>query len=228
MPRPTLEAHWSHVTYFNYVVEPTLVASLLPTGLTLDTKDGSAFVSLVTLDQENARLKGVALPGCQGCVQAGLHTYVKAGINAGVFCLREFVGGRVLAWFTRRFLAEPCQRVPMTSDIHHTSAGIEIKRTFEVGGKSQRATVAATSDPPQLPEEGGWQSFFLDRPWFFSRHGTELRGHQVFRHRWLLYRVQWADLHIGWERAFGAPWNALRGHRPASTVLAEGSDVTVL
>ena len=58
-----LTATWSNVFLASYVVPPALLAARLPTGLTLDLRDGGAFVSLVAFEFKDTRVLGVPWPG---------------------------------------------------------------------------------------------------------------------------------------------------------------------
>ena len=63
MPFPFLTARWSNLFLASYAVPPALLEERLPPGLTLDLRDGQAFVSLVAFEFLNTRVLGVPWPG---------------------------------------------------------------------------------------------------------------------------------------------------------------------
>ncbi|KPV43387.1 hypothetical protein SE17_44325, partial [Kouleothrix aurantiaca] len=63
MPLPFLSARWSNLFLLTYAVPPELLEHRLAPGLTLDTRDGQAFVSLVAFDFLDTRVLGVPWPG---------------------------------------------------------------------------------------------------------------------------------------------------------------------
>lgn len=226
--KPFLRAHWSHLCVISYDVPEELLTPYLPRGLTLDMREGKCFASLVAFDFENARVKGIAWPGFREFPEVNLRFYARRGSERGVVFVREYVPSRVVSWVARRVYNEPYERAAMTSRIHHTMDGLEVKHTLEREGKKSRIIVSATKEPPLLPESDGWESFFIDQEWGFGkgRLGETVR-YRVVHPRWLVYKVEWAEVHVDWARLYGGAWACLKGRKPCSTILAEGSEVAV-
>jgi uncharacterized protein YqjF (DUF2071 family) len=61
--RAFLRAHWSNLVLASFAVPPELLRPRLPAGLELDTRDGSAFCSLVAFEFLRTRVLGVPWPG---------------------------------------------------------------------------------------------------------------------------------------------------------------------
>jgi hypothetical protein len=73
MPRPILTAPWNNVFLATYAVPPPLLEPRLPPGLTLDGRDGHAFVSLVAFEFLDTRVLGVPWPGHRNFTEAKSH-----------------------------------------------------------------------------------------------------------------------------------------------------------
>ena len=58
---------WSHIIWAHWPVDPSVVASLLPPGLTPETFDGAAWVGLIPFQMSELRLPG-ALSGLTSLV----------------------------------------------------------------------------------------------------------------------------------------------------------------
>lgn len=54
-----LSAQWKRLLLLTYDIDPQLLSDHLPPGLTLDTIDGRAFVSLVAFDFLDTRVVGI-------------------------------------------------------------------------------------------------------------------------------------------------------------------------
>ena len=76
--RPFLTAQWRHLCLLNYAVDPALLTPRLPPGLTLDTLDGEAYVSLVAFDFLDTRVLGIPWPFYRNFPEINLRTYVTA------------------------------------------------------------------------------------------------------------------------------------------------------
>ena len=63
MRKPFLTAGWHNLFLATYPVPPALLQKHLPPGLTLDLRDGSAFVSLVAFEFLRTRVLGIRWPG---------------------------------------------------------------------------------------------------------------------------------------------------------------------
>ena len=50
MSKPFLTAKWHNLFLATYAVPPSMLEKRLPSGLSLDTRDGNAFVSLVAFE----------------------------------------------------------------------------------------------------------------------------------------------------------------------------------
>src|SRR5689334_13401141 len=101
MPFPFLTARWENLCLVTYTVPPALLEPRLPPGLTLDTRDGQAFVSLVAFQFLGTRVLGVPWPGYRNFPELNLRYYVRHGEERGVVFIREFVPRQLVAWLAR-------------------------------------------------------------------------------------------------------------------------------
>src|SRR4051812_21173831 len=103
MAVPFLTAEWRNLFLATYAVPPPLLEPHLARGLSLDLRDGQAFVSLVAFEFLHTRVLGVPWPGYRNFGELNLRYYVrhvgKDGVEQrGVSFLREFVPRRLIAW----------------------------------------------------------------------------------------------------------------------------------
>jgi len=105
--RPFLTARWSNLAILTYEVPPALLDPHVPAGLTLDTRGGSTFASLVAFDFQDTRVWGVAWPGLRRFPEINLRFYVRRGNRRGVVFIREFVPQPLVSWLARAIYNEP-------------------------------------------------------------------------------------------------------------------------
>src|SRR3954454_24851413 len=114
MARPFLTAKWHNLFLATYAVPPATLEKRLPPGLTLDLREGNAFVSLVGFEFLDTRVMGVGCPGYRNFGELNLRFYVRLGEERGVVFVREFVPQRLIAWIARYLYNEPYVAAPIT------------------------------------------------------------------------------------------------------------------
>ena len=228
MLRPFLQAHWSHLCILSYEVPREVLQPLVPRGLTLDTRDGKCFASLVAFDFVDTKFRGIAWPFCKDFPEVNLRYYVRHGEKRGVCFLSEFVPSRPVAWIARHWYNEPYQRLRMQSNTHRTAHGMEVKHKFWFDGKAQAIEVSAGRDAPLAPSADSWEHFFKEHEWGFTvDHSGVTRCYRVVHPIWQCYRVEWANAAVDWTRVYGPAWKILKGAKPFNALLAEGSAIGV-
>jgi uncharacterized protein len=222
-----LTAEWRNLCLFTYAVDPARLERYLPPGLTLDMRDGKAFVSLVAFDFVNTRVLGVSWPGYRHFPEVNLRFYVKQGETRGVAFIREYVPSRLVAFLARALYNEPYQQAPMSSASRESEHAIEVEHVLHAGGRAQRLRILARRTE-SVPAEHSSVHFFKEHAIGFgcSRRGELLR-YEVRHPIWTTYPVQ--DFHLDWEfgTVYGAQWADLSRQAPLSVVLAKGSAVRV-
>jgi len=75
--RPVMYQDWRDLTFLHWRYEPDVVQKLLPTGLTVQTFDGSAWIGLVPFVMDRVRFPGVpAVPWMSRFPETNVRTYV--------------------------------------------------------------------------------------------------------------------------------------------------------
>lgn len=77
---------WHDLLFAHWEVDAGLLAATLPTGLTLDTYEGRAWLAVVPFTMTRITLRGVLpLPGASAFPELNVRTYVTAGGKPGVW-----------------------------------------------------------------------------------------------------------------------------------------------
>ena len=83
---PVMTQYWADVVFLHWRYEPELVQKLLPSGMSVDVHDGSAWVALVPFRMERLGLPGLGtLPFVATFPGVNVRTYVHAGDRRGVW-----------------------------------------------------------------------------------------------------------------------------------------------
>ena len=225
--RPFLTARWSNLAILTYEVPPALLDPHVPAGLTLDTRGGSAFVSLVAFDFQDTRVWGVAWPGLRSFPEINLRFYVRRGDRRGVVFVREFVPQPLVSWLARAIYNEPYLVAPIESGVAEEAPVIVTIRRLHWRGRSHAIQVTGNK-PAFKPAEDTEEHFFKEHQWGFGR---DRRGrtlvYEVRHPLWEVYPVRSWSLDFDWAQVYGRAWGALSADKPASVVLAAGSPVSV-
>jgi uncharacterized protein YqjF (DUF2071 family) len=97
-----LKATFQNLLQFEYSVPVESIASLLPTGLVPETKNGKAILILTALEFRETKVKGLKIPFHVNFPEIHLKTIVRKGEQTGVFFIRQFVPKHCIAVVARR------------------------------------------------------------------------------------------------------------------------------
>lgn len=87
---------WSDLLFAHWPVEPKIVSSLLPDGVTLDTRDGRAWVGVVPFTMTNVAPRfSPSIPGVSRFLELNVRTYVSVGGKPGVWFFSLDAASRV-------------------------------------------------------------------------------------------------------------------------------------
>src|SRR6267154_1965683 len=115
----------------NHVVDPRLIASLVPSGTEIDFENGETFLSVVGFLFLDTRLLGVPVPFHRDFEEVNLRFYVRRKSadtwRRGVVFIREFVPRCAIAFVARTFYGENYVAVPMKHQINHLDLKLSVE-----------------------------------------------------------------------------------------------------
>jgi uncharacterized protein YqjF (DUF2071 family) len=99
---------WNDVLMLHWEVPAANLHRLLPRGVSLDTIDGKAWISLVIFSVKNMKLRNVSLPDLVGSFEEiNFRTYVKKDGIAGIYMFSIETDKWLVAALTRLFIGVP-------------------------------------------------------------------------------------------------------------------------
>ena len=225
---PVMFQRWSELLFLHWTFEPDVIARTLPTGLSLDTFDGKAWIGLVPFRMSRIRPRGLpAVPWLSAFPEMNVRTYVidEAG-RAGVWFYSLDAARWLAVHFARRAFQLPYFHASMTVSRDAESGWIDYHSRRHDG--RAEATFRYRGAGEEREAEPGTLEFFLVERYLLlardSRRGGSLRGgyvaHPPYRFR---------DAEVG---AFGVEPLIAAGlpepvGPPAHAAYVEGVDVSV-
>src|SRR5260370_34620195 len=134
-PFPT--DNWRYLDMLNFVVDPRILASLVPPATEIDYENGETFVSIVGFLFLNTRLLGFPIPLHRDFEEVNLRFYVRKKSadtwRRGVVFIREIVPRCAIALVARTFYEENYLAVPMKHEIEHLDQNLKVEYSWRSG-----------------------------------------------------------------------------------------------
>src|ERR1700680_3465431 len=129
--KPFLSANWRYLAMLNYVVDPRIIAPLVPPGTEIDYESGKTFVSVVGFLFLDTRLLGLPIPLHRNFEEVNLRFYVRKKSadtwRRGVVFVRELFPRPAIAVVARAFYGERYLALPMKHDIEHVDLALKVQ-----------------------------------------------------------------------------------------------------
>lgn len=232
-PQPRfLTAEWRHLAMVNHVVPEHLLEPLVPAGVELDLWQGRALVSLVGFRFLRTRVLGVPVPWHRHFEEVNLRFYVRRrmpdGWRRGVVFVRELVPRRAIAAVARVWYDEPYLAVPMYHSIEPDPAapGLVVYGWRHAGVDGHlRVSPTGGWRPLRAGEEA---EFITEHYWGYTkRRDGSTSEYEVAHPPWRVMEVAESSFEADVAALYGPAFAPYLTAPPASSLLAEGSAVTV-
>jgi len=231
--RPFLTAEWRSLAMLNYVVQPDLIAPLVPPGTEPDLFEGRTYVSLVGFRFLRTRVLGLGIPFHEAFEEVNLRFYVRrierGTVRRGVVFIREIVPLPAVALVARLAFHENYVAFPMshTYERQGDAQGIRIAYGWRIHGAWNRIALVC-SGSPELPREGSLDQFITEHYWGYCKQRDQISLEYEVRHEpWLVWKAERAELQGDPAQTYGPSFARALGQEPDSAFLAEGSAVSV-
>ena len=229
--RPFLTANWRYLAILNYVVDPEIVAPLVPPGTEIDFENGETFLSVVGFLFLDTRLLGLPIPLHRDFEEVNLRFYVRKKSadmwRRGVVFVRELVPRRAIATVARVFYGENYVALPMKHQIDHVDLNLSVEYSWRRGTKWESLKMSATGEPQTIPA-GSHAEFITEHYWGYTCFRGGCSEYRVEHPRWKIWNANKfelkADIGALYGEQFVEPLNAA----PRSAFIADGSPIQVL
>jgi uncharacterized protein YqjF (DUF2071 family) len=225
--RPFLRARWRDLLLLTYAVPDDLALPLVPSGCDADRWDGRCHVSLVALQMERVRIRGIAVPGLTSYPQVNLRLYVRHAGRAAVHFVQELVPSRLLAAAAHRLYGEPFRGGPIKARTEEREGAYLAEYLFGLDQPRWRVAVQAAPHA-EVPASDTFEHWVKERVrGCRTDRAGHLRTFDVTHPPWGVRAITAIEIRVGFGELYGDTWALLDTSEPVSVVSAEGSEVTV-
>src|SRR5437762_7463083 len=152
----------------NHVVDPRLIAPLVPVGAEIDFDNGETFLSVVGFLFLDTRLLGLPIQLHRDFEEVNLRFYVRRKSadtwRHGVVFIRELVPRRAIALVARAFYGENYVAVPMKHEIEDLNGNVKVEYSWRRHRKWESLKMNAAGEPQPIPA-GSHAEFITEHYW---------------------------------------------------------------
>ncbi|MEY2531603.1 MAG: uncharacterized protein QOI96_1688 [Verrucomicrobiota bacterium] len=227
---PFLTANWRYLAMLNFVVDPALLAPLVPPGTELDYGDAETFISVVGFLFLDTRLLGLPIPLHRDFEEVNLRFYVRKKSadtwRRGVVFLREIVPRRAIALVARAFYGEHYLALPMKHEIEHVDLKLSVEYSWRRGRKWESLKITARGEPQNIAA-GSHAEFITEHYWGYTCVGSGCSEYRVEHPRWKIWNAETFELRADVATLYGKEFADTLNQSPRSAFIADGSPIRI-
>jgi uncharacterized protein YqjF (DUF2071 family) len=227
---PFLTSNWRYLAMLNFVVDPRILAPLVPPGTEIDYENGETFISVVGLLFLDTRLHGLPIPLHRDFEEVNLRFYVRKKSadtwRRGVVFIRELVPRRAVALIARAFYGERYFAVPMKHDIKHVDLALDVKYCWRRAGKWELLEMTAKGEPQSFPA-GSHAEFITEHYWGYTCVGDRCSEYRVEHPRWKIWNADTFVLNADIAALYGDQFVETLSAAPRSAFISDGSFIEI-
>jgi len=228
--KPFLTANWRYLVMLNFVVDPAIVAPLVPPGTEVDFENGDTFVSVVGFLFLDTRILGLPIPLHRDFEEVNLRFYVRKKSadtwRRGVVFLRELVPRRAIAVVARAFYGEKYLALPMKYEIEHVDLRLNVEYSWRRGRKWESLKMTASGEPQIIPA-GSHADFITEHYWGYTCVRARCSEYRVERPRWKIWNAGKFELRADITALYGEQFAETLSQPPRSAFIGDGSPISV-
>jgi uncharacterized protein len=223
--RDLVTVEWRKLCFVTFSVEPALLATRLPPGLSLELLGDRALVNLVFWQAHYPSVLGFKPPHPLSSTELALRYLVREGPRRGVVTLQEDSSSAAVAIAARSLFREPTRHTQLSSREESGAEALSVEYQAQFRGRTQRVRVRASARASD-PASDSFAHLVTHRPFAYSRsqEGT-LRRFDLEHEPWREYAVADFEVDVDFAALYGPEWGALTGATPTAVILSEGSPV---
>ena len=228
--QPFLTANWRYLAMLNFVVDPRLLAPLVPPATEIDFENGDTFLSVVGFLFLDTRLRGFPIPLHRDFEEVNLRFYVRRKSadtwRRGVVFIRELVPRRAIATVARVFYGENYVALPMKHHIDHVDLKLSVNYSWRRRSKWESLSMRASGEPQSIPA-GSHAEFITEHHWGYTCVREGCSEYRVEHPRWKIWNAESFEFSADVAELYGQQFVEPLATPPRSAFIADGSPITV-
>lgn len=223
--RSLVEVEWRKLCFVTYLVDPALLSTRLPVGLSLETWHQQALVSLVFYQAHYPSVLGFVPSPELSSTELALRYLVREGPRRGVVSVQEASSSAAVALAERSFFHEPTRHASLRAEEELGAQALSLRYEIDDGGRCYSLRVLSRLEPVP-PERETLDDLVCERPFAYSRtSGGEFLRYDLDHPRWATYAVVEHQLDVDFGALYGDEWRFLNTCAPEAVTVSEGSRV---
>jgi uncharacterized protein len=214
----------------NYLVDPHLLAPLVPRGTEIDFENGETFLSVVGFLFLDTRLLGVPVPLHRDFEEVNLRFYVRRKSadtwRRGVVFIRELVPRRAVALIARACYRENYLALPMKHEIEHVDSNLKVQFSWRRSRKWESLKMTATGKPQAIPA-GSHAEFITEHYWGYTSLRSGCSEYRVEHPRWKIWNATNFEFSADVATLCGEQFTGVFKQPPRSAFIADGSPIII-
>jgi uncharacterized protein YqjF (DUF2071 family) len=212
---PLMHQHWGKLLFMHWPIDAELLRPLIPSQLSIDTFDGSAWIGEIPFTMWGIRASFLPpVPGASAFHELNVRTYVHCNCVPGVWFFSLDAANSLAVWGARTFYHLPYFNADMSLTEHDTTIEYSSRRTDkltygeffaaeagEISGaanaeqfrESPRAGLNASwtiGEPLPQSSPGSIEFFLTERYCLYSYYRIQLYRSRIFHEPWPLRRAR--------------------------------------
>lgn len=225
-----LTAEWRKLILINYVVDKEILEKYLPPFTVLDDWNGKHYVSIVGFMFLNTKLKGLKVPFHGNFEEVNLRFYVKYNDNGewkrGAVFISEIVPKPAITFIANTIYKESYRTLPMKHKWTETNEHLMVEYAWKNGNWNKFSVIANPTSEAIPPNSDA--DFITEHYWGYTKIGENVTSEYGVGHpRWETYPISAYEIDIDFEKNYGKDFSHLKGAKPDSIMLVEGSEIYV-
>ena len=214
----------------NHVVDPRLIAPLVPVGAEIDFDNGETFLSVVGFLFLDTRVLSFPIPLHRDFEEVNLRFYVRRKSadtwRRGVVFIRELVPRRAIALVARTFYGENYVAVPMKHEIEDLDGNVKVEYSWRRDRKWESLKMDAVGESQLIPA-GSHAEFITEHYWGYTALRSGCSEYRIEHAHWKIWNASSFELNADTAALYGEQFLETLSQPPRSAFIADGSPITV-
>lgn len=203
---PIMHQDWGKLLFMHWRVDESLIRSLIPDGLTVDTYEGSAWVAIAPFTMWNIRAFPPllpAIPGFSSMHELNVRTYVYYDDVPGVWFFSLDTDSRAAVLAAQNFFYLPYHY----AEIELIQSGRRIDYALSADEDPPIVFDASWNigDPLKESQPGSLEFFLTERYTLYAEHNEHLYRAQIHHQPWPLHTAELIKFNTNILEANGLP-----------------------
>src|SRR5438270_8988048 len=214
----------------NFVVDPKILAPLVPPRTEIDYENHETFLSVVGFLFLDTRLLGLPIPLHRDFEEVNLRFYVKRKSadtwRRGVVFVRELVPRRAIALVARAFYGERYFALPMKHHIEHVDLRLKVEYSWRRGKKWESLKMSAGGESHSISADSHAE-FITEHYWGYTCLRAGCGEYRVEHQRWKIWNATDFEFNADVATLYGKQFAETLNQQPRSAFIADGSPITI-